>query len=222
MIECRDIEFTYPGERFTLRIPEFCAKKGEAVALVGPSGCGKSTFLNLIAGNLIPSSGEIQVGEFRPAEMPVSDRQRYRLGNIGLVPQSFELLDYLTVRENIGLPYRIGKSYDEPAGLGERCQSLARRAGIEELLDDFPDRLSQGERQRAALCRGLVTEPPLVLADEPTGNLDPENQDKIVELLLEEAQRIEATVLMITHDPVLLPKFDRVVDMPELRKGEAS
>ena len=126
------------------------------------------------------------------------------------------------MRENIGLPYRIGKSYDEPAGLGERCQSLAGRAGIEELLDDFPDRLSQGERQRAALCRGLVTEPPLVLADEPTGNLDPENQDKSVELLLEEARRIEATVLMITHDPVLLPKFDRVVDMPELRKGAAS
>lgn len=222
MIECRDIVFAYPGERFELRIPAFRVEKGEAVALVGPSGSGKTTFLNLISGNLVPASGEIRVGEFRPAELPVAERQRYRLENIGLVPQNFELLDYLTVRENIGLPYRIGKDYGEPEGLEERCRSLAERAGIVELLDDYPGRLSQGERQRAALCRGLVTAPPLVLADEPTGNLDPDNQDKIVELLLEEARRIAATVLMITHDPVLLPRFDRVVDVFDLRKEAAS
>jgi putative ABC transport system ATP-binding protein len=100
----------------------------------------------------------------------------------------------------------------------ERCAELAGRVGISAHLAKVPGQLSQGERQRAALCRSLVTSPRLILADEPTGNLDPENQDRIVALLLEEARRIGATVLMITHDPLLLPRFDRVIDVMDLRK----
>lgn len=218
MIQCRDIVFSYPGERFELKVPEFDAAKGETVALVGPSGAGKTTFLNLISGNLVPAAGEVRIGETEVSSLTLTERQRFRLGNIGLVPQNFELLDYLTVKENIGLPYQIGRDREVTSDWEERGRSLAARAGIEALLNDFPDMLSQGERQRAALCRGLVTAPPLILADEPTGNLDPGNQDKIVGLLLEEARRIEATVVMITHDPVLLPRFDRVVDVLELRK----
>ena len=103
--------------------------------------------------------------------------------------------------------------------IGEAARGALDRAGIGAHLGRYPDQLSQGERQRAALCRGLVTSPMILLADEPTGNLDPDNQDRIVELLLEEARRLGAVVLMITHDPVLLPRFDRVVDVLALRKG---
>jgi putative ABC transport system ATP-binding protein len=219
MIHCEQVRFAYPGEAFVLGIEAFSVARGEAVALVGPSGCGKSTLMNLISGLLVPQSGSILVDGVEVNLFPLAARQRFRLGTIGLVPQNFELLDYLTVRENILLPFRLGAG----GGIGDearaRCEELAERAGIASHLGKYPDQLSQGERQRAALCRGLVTAAPLILADEPTGNLDPENQDRIVSLMLEEAREIGATVLMITHDPVLLPRFDRTIDVPALRKG---
>jgi len=118
--------------------------------------------------------------------------------------------------ENLLVPFRIGSALAMSPEVPARCRALADRAGIGRYLDRLPGQLSQGERQRAALCRGLATSPRLILADEPTGNLDPDNQDRIVSLLLEEAGRIGATVLMITHDPVLLPRFSRVVEVPEL------
>jgi putative ABC transport system ATP-binding protein len=153
------------------------------------------------------------------SRFPLAARQQFRLGTIGLVPQNVELLDYLTIRENILLPFRLGAGAGVDERARSRCEELADKAGIATHLERYPEQLSQGERQRAALCRGLVTAAPLILADEPTGNLDPENQDRIVSLLLEEARGIGATVVMITHDPVLLPRFDRVVDVLALRKG---
>ncbi|MCB1206716.1 MAG: ATP-binding cassette domain-containing protein, partial [Verrucomicrobiae bacterium] len=185
----------------------------------GWSGCGKTTLMNLISGLITPDAGSITVDGRRLDSLPLAERQRFRLRRIGLVPQNFELLDYLTVEENILLPYRLGVEPRSGELVSLRCRELATRAGIGAHLGRYPDQLSQGERQRAALCRGLVTSPMILLADEPTGNLDPDNQDRIVELLLEEARRLGAVVLMITHDPVLLPRFDRVVDVLALRKG---
>ena len=220
MIRCEHLRYAYPGDAFELVIDDFSVTKGGSVALVGPSGCGKSTFMNLISGLLVPQAGSVLVDDVEVSRLALAERQRFRLTRIGLVPQNFELLDYLTVRENILLPFRIGAGLDREAAA--RCEELADRSGIAGHLGRYPDQLSQGERQRAALCRGLVTAAPLILADEPTGNLDPENQDRIVSLLLDEARRIGATVLMITHDPVLLPRFDRVVDVLALRKGGAA
>jgi putative ABC transport system ATP-binding protein len=222
MIRCEQLRFAYPGDAFELCIEEFAVAAGEAVALVGPSGCGKTTLMNLISALLVPHSGSILVGGVEVSRYPLSARQHFRLGKIGQVPQNFELLDYLSVRENILLPFRLGAGSGVDARARERCEELAGKSGISEHLGRYPDQLSQGERQRAALCRGLVTAAPLLLADEPTGNLDPGNQDRIVSLLLEEARRIGSTVLMITHDPVLLPRFDRVVDVLALRKGGVS
>ena len=219
MIRCEQIRFAYPGDAFELRLDRFEVAAGEAVALVGPSGCGKTTLMNLISGFLVPSSGLVEVGGETLSALPLSARQRFRIVSIGLVPQNFELLDYLTIRENILVPFRVSAGLRLKEDSTRRCGELAERAGIAAHLDKFPGQLSQGERQRAALCRGLVTAPRLILADEPTGNLDPENQDRIVSLLLDEARGIGATVLMITHDPVLLPRFDRVVDVLALRKG---
>jgi putative ABC transport system ATP-binding protein len=216
MIRIEQLRFAYPADTFVLRVDRLEVAAGECVALIGPSGCGKTTLMNLISGILVPDAGRIQIDGVALSQEGLASRQAFRLGRVGLVPQNFELLDYLTVRENILLPFRLGSVGGTDRE--ERCVALAERAGISAHLAKFPGQLSQGERQRAALCRGLVTSPRLILADEPTGNLDPENQDRIVALLLEEARRIGSTVLMITHDPVLLPRFDRVIDVMALRK----
>lgn len=217
MIRCKNLRFRYPTESFQLSLDEFFVGNGETVALIGPSGCGKTTLMNLISGILTPAEGEITVNGVLVSELAVAARQRFRLATVGLVPQNFELLEYLTIRENILVPFRVSSLLRFSGEIADRCEDLAERAGIATQLDKFPRQLSQGERQRAALCRGLVTSPPLVLADEPTGNLDPDNQDKIVSLLLGEAARIGASVLMITHDPLLLPRFGRVVEVMNLR-----
>ncbi|MDF2375521.1 MAG: ABC transporter ATP-binding protein [Verrucomicrobiales bacterium] len=222
MISCQDLKFSYPGESFDLRVKSLAVEKGESVALVGPSGCGKTTLLNLIAGILLPGEGSVEVEDVRVNGMNLTQRQAFRLGNMGMVPQNFELLDYLTVAENILTPIRLSGRGIVQSEHRERLAELAGRTGMSDLLQKFPTGLSQGERQRTALCRGLVGNPALILADEPTGNLDPGNQDRIVSLLLEEARRLEASVLMITHEPGLLGRFDRVVDLVELRKGADS
>ncbi len=222
MIRCEHLRFAYPGDAFELRIGRFDVAAGETVALVGPSGCGKTTLFHLVSGCLSPAEGSIVVDGIEIAGMSLAARQRFRIGRIGLVPQNFELLDYLTVEENLLVPFRVSSALRMHPAAGERCRELAGRAGIAAHLGKYPGQLSQGERQRAALCRGLASAPRLILADEPTGNLDPENQDRIVSLLLDETARIGATLLMITHDPVLLPRFSRVVEMPALRKGGGS
>ncbi len=219
MIVCEDLLFRYPGESFALSIPSLKILDGEKTALIGPSGCGKTTLLKLIAGIFTPESGTVSVCGETPASMTVGERQRFRIRTMGLVPQNFELLDYLSVRENILLPYRVSGALSLNDSARQRCAELADRVGISHHLDRFPNQLSQGERQRAAMCRGLVTAPKLILADEPTGNLDPENQEKTVGLLLEQANAIGATVLMVTHEPTLLKHFARSLNLIGLRKG---
>lgn len=219
MIVCEDLLFRYPGESFALEITSLEIPDGEITALIGPSGCGKTTLLKLIAGILTPESGSISVCGETPASMSISERQRFRIQTMGLVPQNFELLDYLSVRENILLPFRVSGALSLDNAARERCDDLADRVGLTQKLERFPDQLSQGERQRAAMCRGLVTEPKLILADEPTGNLDPDNQEKTVGLLLEQAEAIGATVIMVTHEPALLKHFARSLNLMDLRKG---
>lgn len=222
MIRCSHLQFTYPGESFSLKIDEMEIPAGTAAALIGPSGCGKTTLLNLIAGILLPDSGRVTVGDTAVNELGEAERQAFRIQTMGMVPQNFELLDYLTVEENLLVPFRISGNGTVPPEARERAETLLERAGILSHRGKLPSRLSQGERQRVAMCRGLITSPELILADEPTGNLDPGNQEKIVSLLLEEASRIGATVLMITHEPELERHFSRVLNVLELRKEEGA
>jgi putative ABC transport system ATP-binding protein len=218
MIRCESLRFAYPGDKFSLRIDELGVESGESVALIGPSGCGKTTLLNLIAGIRVPEKGKVQVGETVLSDLKESERQQFRLQHIGLVPQNFELLDYLTVKENLLVPFRVAADGRIPDGIEDRAADLLGRSGVADHASKIPNQVSQGERQRVAMCRGLITSPELILADEPTGNLDPENQDTIVSLMLEEASRIGSTVVMITHEPELERRFDRVVNLLDLRE----
>ena len=212
MIRLEQLAFAYADGPFRLEVPELRVAPGERVAVVGPSGSGKTTLLRLIAGIVTPDAGWAVVRDVEVSALPDAARRRFRRRHVGLVFQEFELLEYLSVLDNVLLPYRIHPVLRLDREVRERAESIAERVGIVDYLHHRPAALSHGERQRVAVCRALVTRPPLLLADEPTGNLDPTNKDRVLENLLECAAAEGATVLTVTHDHDLLPRFGRVVD----------
>jgi putative ABC transport system ATP-binding protein len=218
MIEIDDLEFRYEGDGFGLSVAELRIPAGETVALVGPSGCGKSTLLNLVAGIVTPCRGDIRVDGRELTLCDDAARRAFRISSIGMVFQEFELLDYLNVEENILLPFLLNSIQRPDHGARVDVNELAESLGLGTLLPRSIDRLSHGERQRVAIGRALITSPPLLLADEPTGNLDPSTRDHIVDLLMQHAASRQATLIMATHDLSLIDRFDRVLDFanPEL------
>jgi len=216
MISLRDLAFDFadPASRFSLRVPSLEIAAGERVALIGGSGCGKTTLALLLAGIHTPARGEILVDGSPVHTLSDAGRRRFRIARIGFIFQEFELLDYLRATDNILLPYRLNPALQLDRAARERAGTLAARLGLApEKLRRFPARLSQGERQRVAIARALVNEPRLVIADEPTGNLDPASAAAVLDLIEGEAARLGATFLMITHDHSLLPRFDRTLDV---------
>jgi putative ABC transport system ATP-binding protein len=189
---------------------------GEKVALIGPSGSGKTTLLYLIAGILLPDAGDITVGDARPAQLNDSGRRAFRIATLGLVFQDFQLLESLDVLENILLPYRINPELNLTPEVRDRALQLARETGLDQRLRHRPGRLSQGEKQRTALCRALINWPECLLADEPTGNLDPQAKTRVLDVLFEQCARARASLLMVTHDLGLLGRFDRAINLAEL------
>lgn len=212
MIELTNLRFRYPDSEFELRIDGLRIARGEAAALIGPSGSGKTTLLNLIAGVCLPSAGKVIVDGRELSSMTDADRRAYRVNHIGMVFQNFELLDYLTVLDNILLPLRIGAAHKVTDYHRQRAIDFANQVGIGDKLRRHPQHLSQGERQRVAVSRALLLQPDLVLADEPTGNLDPANKQIVLQLLLEYCRATGATLVTVTHDQALLEHFERVVD----------
>jgi len=221
MIRIENLEFSYPGADFHLQIPAFEVRAGEKVAVIGPSGSGKTTLLNLVAGILLPSSGHVQVNEISVSELNDAERRNFRIAHIGQVFQAFELIDYLNVLDNILHPFRITRSLKLTSQVRLHADSLAKQMGIGDKLARRIDRLSQGEKQRVAICRALLPAPRLILADEATGNLDPRNKAQILELLFQSVEDHEATLLAVTHDHELLPHFDRVIDFHDFREEAA-
>jgi putative ABC transport system ATP-binding protein len=138
---------------------------------------------------------------------------------IGLVFQEFELLEYLSVYDNILLPYRINPSLRLDDAVRGRAREIAEQVGIGDKLRRFPRRLSQGERQRVGVCRAVLTEPRLLFADEPTGNLDPENRERVLDILFDYVKQSGTTLLTVTHDHEILHRFSRVVDFKEFDTG---
>lgn len=221
MIQLRDVIFGYPRGAFRLSIPELCIDSGARVAVVGPSGSGKTTLLNLVAGLTVPEAGSVTVDETVVSELSELARRRFRASTIGFVFQNFALMDYLTAGENILYPYRIVRSLRLDADVRERALQLAEACGIAGKLDRHPGALSQGEQQRVAICRALITCPSLILADEATGNLDPETKTIILDLLFDRAAEQGAALLAVTHDHELLERFDRIIDFAKLRQATA-
>jgi len=210
------LEFRHPNaDSFVLRVAHLELRRGERVACVGPSGSGKTTLLHLISGVTIPSAGSVHVLGDHIESWSDDARRAMRLRHIGMVFQELELIEYLSTLDNLLLPVRLGVGPPN-ASHRDRAVHLARSMGIEHLLPRPPRRLSQGERQRAALCRALLLSPPLVLCDEPTGNLDPVNSQRVLDLLLDHVASTGSTLFMVTHNHALLHRFDRVLDMPSL------
>lgn len=188
---------------------------GERVALVGPSGAGKTTLLHLLAGILPPGEGSIYLDDLDLAALAPEDRQDLRILRMGLIFQEFELLDYLDVVENILLPYRVSPVLQLTGAARERARALAREIGLNHRLRSYPGQLSQGERQRVAVCRALVTEPALLFGDEPTGNLDIRNRDLVMDMLFRYSGRRGVSLVVVTHDPGLQQRFDRVIQIED-------
>ena len=217
MIAINDLEFSYPTGNFFLQVPEFLVDKHEKIAVIGPSGTGKTTLLNLIAGIIKPNQGNIRVNDTSVDQLNDAQRREFRITTIGFVFQDFELLDYLNVYDNILHPYRITKALHLEQSVKQRAQLLAEEMGIDDKLKRRANDLSQGEKQRTAICRALLPQPKLILADEATGNLDPENKTRILDLLFRAVREHDTTLLAVTHDHELLKRFDRVVDFRDFR-----
>ncbi len=182
---------------------------GEWVALLGPSGSGKTTLLNLVGGLDIPDQGEVIVGEQRVSALPERERSLYRRTEVGFIFQFLNLLPTLTVRENLLLPTELGRL--DPRVAEGRATRLLQRVGLADRAHSFPDVLSGGERQRVAVARALVHEPPLILADEPTGNLDANTGAEVLDLLEELLRESRKTLLIVTHSERVASRADRVL-----------
>lgn len=215
IVQINDLRFSFPGTAFRLRVDELSIASGESVALIGPSGSGKTTLLHLLAGIRLPASGRLAVDDVTVDSLDDASRRDFRVRRIGLVFQEFELLEHLSVLDNILLSYRISPVLELSKEVVDRALELADSVGISDKTRRSVGNLSQGERQRVAVCRALVTEPRLVFADEPTGNLDPDNKWKVLEILLDDAQRRDSTLVTVTHDHELLPRFNRVIDFAD-------
>lgn len=213
MIQIENLDFRYPRAGFRLSVPELRIAAGERCAVIGTSGAGKTTLLKLTAGIAIPRSGRIRVDGVQVHDLDDRERRNFRISRIGFVFQELELLDYLNVLDNIVHTYRINRVLKLNRRVWERAAELAEAAGLAGKLGRMPRELSQGERQRVAVCRALLPEPGLILADEATGNLDPANKNRILDLLFRMAERSGATLVAVTHDHELLPHFDRVIDV---------
>ena len=207
------LTFSYGTGGFRLEIPRLEIMQGRKVAVVGPSGFGKTTLIHLVAGILKPQKGKVRVGAIELGQYSGRDLLDYRIATMGLIFQEFKLLEYLSVLENILLPYRLNAVLELEPETRARAAALAGQVGLADKLQRHPKNLSQGERQRVALCRALITKPSLLLCDEPTANLDPANRDRILELLFAYCREQEATLVMVTHDPEVLGRFDQQVDI---------
>ena len=202
-------EFQHRGKAVTaLAGVSLKIARGEFVAVIGPSGSGKSTLLHLIGGMLSPTQGAVRVANESLYDLTSDERSALRKNKIGFVFQTFNLVPYLTALENVQVPLVL-------AGLGEegqrrRAETLLGRVGLSDRLDHKPGELSVGEQQRVALARMLANDPALILADEPTGNLDPETADSIVDFL-NQLNGEGRTIVMVTHDPRVAGRAKRVL-----------
>ena len=211
----RDIrkEFPSPGEpRVVLEDVSFDLSPGETMAIVGPSGSGKSTLLNIVGSLDRPTSGSVKLGETLVNELEGTALSEFRRGSVGFVFQDHHLLPQCTALENAALPSLAAGRAEEGT---ERARELLKRVGLEGRIDALPANLSGGERQRVAVARAMVNEPPLLLCDEPTGNVDKKTGARLGELFAELADEEGVLLVVVTHDPEFAQRFSPVLELHE-------
>jgi putative ABC transport system ATP-binding protein len=189
----------------------FSVEKGEFVAIIGPSGSGKSTLLHILGGVDVPTKGSVVINQTDISNLDETALAIFRRRQIGLIYQFYNLIPILTVQENLTLPLLLdGRKPDK-----KQIDTLVKRLGLENRLDHLPNQLSGGQQQRVSIGRALVNNPALMLADEPTGNLDSENSKEIISLLRQFNKDFNQTVIIITHDEKIANSADRVITIED-------
>lgn len=208
--------YTAPGgEAHTvLDVPEFTLDAGQHVALRGASGTGKTTFLNCIAGILRPDQGDIELAGQNIAVASEGHRDQLRARHIGYIFQTFNLLEGYTCLENV----LLGMSFSGQAKI-QAAAAILKRVGLSDRMDYRPSELSVGQQQRVAVARALANRPQLVLADEPTGNLDPQNAREALQLIREVCKENQAALLLVSHDQAVLDQFEDSLDLAEINQA---
>ncbi|MBZ5579077.1 MAG: ABC transporter ATP-binding protein [Acidobacteriia bacterium] len=217
MISLTGVSKRYDGKRQVVALDaiDLQIERGEMVSLVGPSGSGKSTLLNLIGGLDRPTSGEIRIGGRSVATLSDDDLTRLRREQIGFIFQFFNLLPSLSCLENVALPLHLQGL--KRRVIEQRARELLDLVQLASRVDHLPDELSGGERQRVAIARALAFRPPILLADEPTGNLDTHTGADILNLIRDLHEQLHATVLIVTHDPGVAESCPRMVTLRDAR-----
>ena len=215
ILQIRDLHFQYPASDFKIEISDIKITQGSKIAISGKSGSGKTTLTHLISGILKPQSGEILFYDKSITDMNDKEIRKHRISNIGFIFQEFELLEYLNVMDNLILSYKINKSLVLDTEIKDKAKEIANRIGIGNKLDQHPKQLSGGERQRLAIARALITSPPLIIADEPTGNLDEKTSNIVMDEITDQVSYTNSTLIMISHNNELISSFDEIIDIQE-------
>ncbi|MGB7241696.1 MAG: ABC transporter ATP-binding protein [Sulfitobacter sp.] len=222
-LEITDVAYRWPGRAgFSLAVPYVSVAKGESVLLLGESGSGKSTFLALICGTILPDQGRIDIAGTNITTLSGGARDKFRAEHIGVIFQQFNLLPFGSVMDNILLPLRFAPARrrrvgDTIAEVSHLCSALGLPDGV---TGAKATALSVGQQQRVAVARALIGQPPLIIADEPTSALDANSQTAFLDLLFAQTTTHNTSLLMVSHDPRLGDRFDRVIRMEDIAQIE--
>ena len=215
LLEAIDVVKTYTAGTVAveaLRGVSLSVEPGEMAAVMGPSGCGKSSLMHVLGAMTRPTSGRVLIDGVNVADMGDGARTAFRRDKVGFVFQKFNLLPTLTARANVELARRIHGSHRDPEA-GRRIEQVSDLLRIRDLMDRRPVELSGGEQQRVAIARAVVKHPSIILADEPTGNLDSKNSEIVLNMFRELNRRMAQTIIIVTHNPDLASRLDRVIEM---------
>jgi putative ABC transport system ATP-binding protein len=226
VIDLEDVRFAWPGRHaFALSVERFVVEAGQKLLLVGPSGSGKSTLLSLISGIVVPASGRVRIVGTELSGLRSAARDAFRAAHLGIIFQMFNLVPYLSVLDNVLLPIsfapaRRARALASGGTVAGEARRLLEHLGLdaEQVASQPAATLSVGQQQRAAAARALIGTPEIVIADEPTSALDRDRQEDFLSLLFGEVARVGATLVMVSHDQSLAPRFDAVVEIAAIAR----